>query len=206
MGFFSAFLLAFSASLDSLAVGIVYGCNKITIKFKNLMTISLITAIGTFLSMMTGYLLSNTINKNVANYIGAFLLIGLGLWFFISSLKKDNKKNYNIKHSNNNMHVYKDILDNPKLADSDSSHSIDSKECISLAIALSLNNLGIGISSSISGINPFISTFLTFFIGMFLFVLGIHFGEKYFSNIFGQYCNLITSILIIILGFIQLFF
>ncbi|SFB44137.1 sporulation membrane protein YtaF [Clostridium frigidicarnis] len=205
MGFFSAFLLAFAASLDSLAVGVVYGCNKIKVGFKNLTIISAITALGTFLAMILGYFISSIISESVSNIIGALLLICLGIWFLIPVFRKEASEKNEIRKTND-VHVYKDILDNPELADSDSSHTIDTKECVYLSIALSLNNLGIGISASISGINPFIATLLTFFIGMIFFVCGMYFGRKCFSKIFGKYCNLISALLIIVLGCIELLF
>ena len=52
MFIFSSILLAFSASLDSLIIGIAYGIKKIRIKFSINIIIALIVTLGTFLSML----------------------------------------------------------------------------------------------------------------------------------------------------------
>ena len=49
MHIFASILLAFSASLDSLIIGIAYGIKKIKIKFSINIIIALIVTLGTFL-------------------------------------------------------------------------------------------------------------------------------------------------------------
>lgn len=62
----------------------------------------------------------------------------------------------------NNLSKLGDILNNPESADTDTSGNIDLKESSSLAIALALNNMGLGIGASITGLNVVFTSILTF--------------------------------------------
>ena len=57
----SSILLAFSASLDSLIIGIAYGIKKIRITLSINIIIALIVTLGTFLSMLLGTILGKFI-------------------------------------------------------------------------------------------------------------------------------------------------
>lgn len=202
MNFFSALILAISASLDSLSVGIAYGCDNIKISLKNITIISLITAFGTLISMILGYFLSSFLTETLSNIIGSILLICIGLWFIISFFSKKNEQPIDIQLPSEGCN-YKNILGNPSMADTDNSKTIDTKECICLSIALSLNNLGLGISASITGINPITATILTFLTGMMFFLLGFIIGKKFLSKFLGDYSNLFSGILILALAVFQ---
>ncbi|WP_027634557.1 sporulation membrane protein YtaF [Clostridium hydrogeniformans] len=205
MSFFSALILAISASLDSLSVGVAYGSDNIKVSLKNITIISLITALGTLISMILGYFLSTFLTETLANAIGSILLIFIGLWFIISFFYKKDVKDTKIQLPSETCN-YKNILGNPSIADTDNSKSIDTKECICLSIALSLNNLGLGISASITGINPLTATLLTFLIGMICFLIGFFIGKKFLSKYLGNYSGLFSGILILALAVFQLFF
>ncbi|MFV0392785.1 MAG: manganese efflux pump, partial [Coprobacillaceae bacterium] len=70
---------------------------------------------------------------------------------------------------------------------------------------LSLNNIALGISASITGIPVTLATILTFICSVVLFEVGYAIGNSYLSNIFGKYTPLISGILLIILGVYELF-
>ena len=88
----SSILLAFSASLDSLIIGIAYGIKKIRITLSINIIIALIVTLGTFLSMLLGTILGKFIPRYICNYIGAILLIFSGstitvrLWFGVDAM------------------------------------------------------------------------------------------------------------------------
>lgn len=203
-------LLAFSASLDSLIIGIAYGIKKIQIKLSINIIIALIVTLGSFLSMVLGTILNKFIPLYICNYIGAILLIIVGLYMTFDFFKDERdlrKSQTNLcKESNNIIESlnYDDILTNNKTADTDGSGNIELKEAISLAIALSINNFALGIGASMSGISIPLTTVFTFIFSILILIVGLKIGNSFLSKIFGKYSGLLSSIIIIAMGVFQL--
>lgn len=139
----SSILLAFSASLDSLIIGIAYGIKKIRITLSINIIIALIVTLGTFLSMLLGTILGKFIPRYICNYIGAILLIFVGLWMTLNYFKEQKiSKNY---YCDNDAIITNDLIDSlnydeiltkNKTADIDGSGNIELKEAVSLSISL----------------------------------------------------------------------
>ncbi|WP_010294227.1 manganese efflux pump [Clostridium senegalense] len=121
--------------------------------------------------------------------------------FYKILLSKEKEKN----KLDNMIGEYKNILDNPELVDSDNSSCIDVKESILLAFALTINNLGVGIGASITGLNIFLTTIFTFIFSLLFIILGYLIGTSYLSKLFGKYASLISGAIIIFLGCYELF-
>lgn len=210
MHIFASILLAFSASLDSLIIGIAYGIKKIKIKFSINIIIALIVTLGTFLSMVLGAILSEFIPIYICNYIGAILLIIVGLFMSFDFYKEQrNLKRSKLTSAKENNDIieslhYDDILTNNKTADADGSGNIELKEAISLALALSINNFALGLGASMSGISIPLTTLFTFLFSILILIVGLKIGNSFLSEIFGKYSDLISAIIIIAMGIFQL--
>ncbi|MBM6820874.1 sporulation membrane protein YtaF [Clostridium saudiense] len=210
MHIIASILLAFSASLDSLIIGIAYGIKKIRIKFSINIIIAFIVTLGTLLSMVLGAILNKFIPVYICNYIGAILLIVVGLFMTFDFFKEQrnlNKNEINTPKENKDiiesLH-YDDILINNKTADTDGSGNIEVKEAISLALALSVNNFALGLGASMSGISIPLTTIFTFIFSILILILGLKIGNSFLSKIFGKYSGLISAIIIIVMGIFQL--
>ncbi|MGG7076397.1 manganese efflux pump MntP family protein [Clostridium sardiniense] len=184
--FLSAFILSISSNLDTFAVSISYGMHKIKLPISSNLLIALITTLGTFLSMLFGKLLTNIIPNSISNFIGGIALVLIGIWFLIESIRN--------KESNNFLK-----------ADSNGSRVIELKETIPLAFALTVNNLGVGISASITGISIFYSTIFTFIITSISIFAGSWLGHSFLGKLLGKYAPAASSILLIILGIYESF-
>ncbi|MCP6760287.1 MAG: manganese efflux pump [Fischerella sp. CENA71] len=88
----SAFLLAFSANIDNLAVGIAYGFKKIKIGLATNLFIAFISGLGTYLATSVGEDISKSLNISVANFIGSAVLVGMGIWVIRETLKRERKR------------------------------------------------------------------------------------------------------------------
>lgn len=197
-------LLAFSASLDSLIIGIAYGIKNIKIKlFINIIIASIVT-LGTFLSMVLGAILINFLPIYICNYIGATLLIIVGLWMTFDYFKEQRNLNRNNNDRIESLN-YDEILYNNKTADADGSGNIELKEAISLALALSINNFALGIGASMSGISIPLTTISTFIFSVLILIVGLKIGNSFLSKIFGKYSSLLSALIIIVMGIVQLF-
>ena len=204
MNYMTAILLSLSANLDTFAVCISYGIKKVKISFIGALLISLITSLGTFLSMYLGKVITNFISPKIVNIIGGILLLILGLKIVIDFFKK--YKESHIKDLLRHKKVsYGEILDNPIKADIDNSGDIDIKECITLSIALTLNNLSVGVAASIAGISILLNTLFTFILTWLNIGIGFYIGRRYASKLLGKYSDLISGFLITILGIYQIF-
>ena len=101
---------------------------------------------------------------------------------------------------------YDEILTKNKTADIDGSGNIELKEAVSLALALSINNFALGIGASMSGISISLTTVFTFIFSVLILILGLKIGNSFLSEIFGKYSDLLSAIIIILMGVFQLFF
>src|SRR5699024_2669375 len=172
-------------------VGLSYGIKKIEIGFISNLIISIITMVGTIISMSLSKILVNLIPNNVANLIGGIILILIGSWTVIKPLLK------NVQSVG--------ILDNPEQVDKDNSSHIDSKEALILALALSINNIGLGIGASITGLSIVLTSVFTFIFSLIMLVLGYFFGSYYLSNLFSKRATIISGLIIIALGVFEIF-
>lgn len=205
MHVFSILLFVISANLDNLAVAVAYGIKKIKIGVTSNLLIALVSAIGTLASMCLGKLALNFISTRISNIIGSSILIMLGLWFTAHFLFKRKCKEPSLENHNNEFCQCQSLLDNPEMADTDASNTIEPKESVSLAIALTLNNFGLGIGASITGLSIPFTSLATFAVSALMIPLGFFLGRTYLSKLFGKYAELISALLIIFMGLYELF-
>ena len=196
MQLLSVFLFSLSANIDSFTVGLAYGMKGIKIDYRSNILIALITSIGTFISMGIGLFIKGFISEQVVSVLGCTLLVILGICMIINSFKT--------KKTNEEDVSYTDILIKPHKADKDKSGFIDIKEAITLGLALSLNNFGLGIGASASGINIYLTTIVTFILSILCILFGVGFGKRYLSKKLRKYADVISGLIIIFLGLYEL--
>lgn len=212
MHILSILLFVISASLDNLVVGIAYGVKKLKISLISNLLIAFISCAGTFLSMLVGKLIGYFISPIYANVIGSSILIILGLWFIISSLKKrETKKEESAietpqkKQAKIEYYNCGELLQSPEKADIDNSGNIDLKEALALGFALALNNMGLGIGASISGLSLTLTSLLTFVFSFLTIPIGYYIGKRFLSTILESNADIISGIIIILLALYQFF-
>lgn len=197
MQLLSVFLFSLSANIDGFTVGLAYGMKDIRIDYKSNVLIALITSIGTFVSMAIGLFIKGFISEQIVSVIGCILLVFLGVAMIVNSFKSKKTDEENVS--------YTDILVKPQKADKDKSGFIDIKEAVTLGLALSLNNFGLGIGASATGINIYLTTIVTFILSILCILFGVEFGKRYLSKKFKEYAEVISGLIIIFLGLYELF-
>ena len=210
MNWLSTILFVFSSSFDVFVVAMAYGFKNIKIKLPINFIISLISSLGTFISMELGLALANIIPTSVVNLIGSIILLLLGIYFILDYklLKKSNGEDKLISKTKDKLNTSSPIsvLEKPEIADTNKSGSIEFKESIILSIALALNNMGLGIAASIAGLHIFMTTFITLIFTMLIIPLGFLCSKKLLNTWIGKSGNLISGVLLIILAFLTWFF
>ncbi|WP_424948630.1 sporulation membrane protein YtaF [Clostridium perfringens] len=202
MSFLSIILFVIAASLDILVVSLAYGLKDIKINFSSTLVIASISALGTFISMILGKFLVDLIPVKLGDIIGGLVLLLLGFYSIYSYFKE---KKILTSHNSENNSSPTFILENPEVADKDKSGNIDFKESLALSLALALNNFGLGIGASISGLNIAFTTISTFIISLIFISLGFYLSKTIKSKNISKNSNLIAGIIIIILSLFIIF-
>lgn len=202
MSFLSIILFVIAASLDILVVSFAYGLKNIKINFSSTLVIAFISALGTLISMILGKLFLGVIPLKLGDIIGGLVLLGIGLYSIYSYLKEKKALPPN-DSDNNSSPIF--ILENPEVADKDKSGNIDFKESLALAIALSINNFGLGIGASISGLNISFTTITTFFVSLIFISFGFYLSKKIKNKKVADNSNLISGVIIILLSLFIIF-
>lgn len=201
----SSLLFAFSVSIDSFVIGVAYGIKKIKITLLNNFLIAVISGFGTFLAMSIGLLITKFIPPAIGNALGGIILILMGLLFILDYFKKVYKKRKEDLNNATDLIGFMDILDNPEKADADNSGDIDTKEAVTLAFALTVNNLIVGIGASIAALNIIFTTFCTFVFSILAIAFGFFIGRHYLAKTLGKYALPASGIIIIVLGLYEIF-
>ncbi|EGT2190843.1 sporulation membrane protein YtaF [Clostridium perfringens] len=202
VSFLSILLFVIAASLDILVVSLAYGLKDIKINFSSTLVIASISALGTFISMILGKFLVDLIPIKLGDIIGGLVLLLLGFYSIYSYFKE---KKILTSHNSENDSSPTFILENPEVADKDKSGNIDFKESLALSLALALNNFGLGIGASISGLNIAFTTISTFIISLIFISLGFYLSKTIKSKNISKNSNLIAGIIIIILSLFIIF-
>lgn len=202
MSFLSILLFVIATSLDILVVSLAYGLKDIKINFSSTIVITSISALGTFISMILGKFLVDLIPVKLGDIIGGLVLLLLGFYSIYSYFKE---KKILTSHNSENNSSPTFILENPEVADKDKSGNIDFKESLALSLALALNNFGLGIGASISGLNIVFTTISTFIISLIFISLGFYLSKTIKSKNISKNSNLIAGIIIIILSLFIIF-
>jgi putative sporulation protein YtaF len=194
MHILSSLIFTFSANVDNLAVGVAYGIKNLKISLLKSALVAFMSCLGTFGAMLFGRAIYHLLPKHFTNSIGSIILICLGIWSLYEAIK-----------SNLNKNCYEQVIDKPEIVDADKSGTIDTKEALILGLVLTVNNIGMGIGASITGINVILTSILTFIFSFIFIPSGVYFGRKYLSNAMGKFASILSGVIIILLGIYELF-
>jgi len=175
-------LFGISVSLDALVVGIGYGIRRVKIRPWQNLLISLISLIGTCLSVGIGRVLFHHSSSFPGVVLGSGILILYGIYYISKYL------------------FY------PHASPSEDSHKVtaanylSNAEVFSLSVALAANNIGIGLSASIAGLPFCLAAFMTFLFSVLFLFLGNRLGSCRLFYLAAKRADLIAGCLLIGLG------
>lgn len=196
-------LIALANNIDNISVRIAYSIRGIKISLWKNLWISIITFFISSISAFSGSILLNILSKQTCSIISLLLLVSIGLWIILEPYFKKENNSEPLTDRNENVNIIK-ILDEPERADIDKSNDIDFKEATLLGIALSINNIGGGLSAGVMGLN-------VIFIGLFSAVISFFaiWSGNYITGLFRKWsfeekANILAGILLIALGIKQI--
>lgn len=185
MQILSSLLFGISASLDALLVGLTFGVRGTRIKLWQNLLISLITLLGTCLFVGPGNRLSLLCPTVLWQWLGSAILILLGIYYIIIFMKDTLQK------------------DHKKTSDAPSA-SLTPAQVFALSFSLSANNMGIGLSASIAGLSLLPAAIVTLLFSFLFLFLGNHLGNHHVIQLTDKTTNLISGLLLIGLGILEL--
>ncbi len=184
----SSALFALSASLDALIAGISFGLRRIRIScFQNLL-VSLITLAGTTLSIALGQALLPIFPQALAKRAGSAVLLLMGAFSLLKFMWRTLKK-YLLPSKG----IPDDVPKGP-------AEPTDILGLLLLGLALSLNNMGIGISASIRGLPLLTSSILTFLLSAAFLEIGNRLGTARFLRHAQRFAEPLSGLLLLGLG------
>lgn len=214
--FLHCILLAFCSTLDSFGIGITYGLKNTHILFSAKIILFLCCFLITLLSLFLGNCFLSIFPDYITNIIGSLILIFIGSFFIISSFKKEKTEEKKKKEKKVTPKVYQffirflgitvQIIRNPNNSDFDHSNNIDWKEALFLGVALSLDTIGIGISSSTLNIHFLFFPICVSIFQFFFLSFGNFLGRKIqtISNIPENIWSILAGFLLIFIGFAKI--
>ncbi len=178
--FFSTILLALSSSIDALGLGITYGLKNTKISKSAYIILVLIFSSTATLSLIAGNIIKNYLQESVANFIGSFFIVCIGIFIIIQAFRQKKKEKV--------------------------PGNVNNKDAILLGLALSIDSFGVIIGGIIAGIsNNYFPIFISGF-HLVLLLFGNFLGKKiskleFFPDIVW---SLLSGITITIIGILKL--
>jgi putative sporulation protein YtaF len=145
------FFIALANNLDNLGVRVAYSIQGIRMSNVVNLWISVITFIISYFSAYSGKILRGFLSAQLCSVVTMIILSAIGVGMILMPWIK---RTCNIK-SDQGQKSFCRIVMKLENADRDDSKHIDFKEATVLGIALSLNNLGGGISAGMIGLDSF---------------------------------------------------
>jgi putative sporulation protein YtaF len=206
------FLLAISCNLDNVGVGIAYGARGIGIPLASNFLIALITAAGTGLCIVFGQQIFQVLPGEVGVILGAVLLIGMGVWIIRQEIGERGRQDQEVHPAvPANGLAQKSwlrrlilILQDPVLADQDSSGYIDVKERLLLSMALMLNNIPNGVGAGLLGLSTLFTTLMVGVLSILTFWVGIGLGRSLGVRWLGRHAGTLSGLLLIVIGLAEI--
>ncbi len=210
MNIISLVLLAIALSVDGFFVGCSYGLRKTKLLPGSIGVIALLTAMLMGISMSVGSVLSRIIPNFVAQLIGGFILIVIGIWQLIQGWLNyichengiDEPEPILAKVHIRSLGVVIQILKTPDIADLDLSGDIDSKEALLLGLALGLDAFGAGFGAGMTGYSLIIVPSISI-TQILVLKFGLCVGNRYSTAGLEEKTFVIPGIILMALGVLK---
>ncbi|MCJ7836054.1 manganese efflux pump [Cuneatibacter sp. NSJ-177] len=181
----SALLFAVSCNADSLVAGLSFGMKKMPIRWYSNLIVGMISLIGTVLSMVFGKSILHFLPESLASILGCIIIMLIGAVGLI--------------------HFLIDHFIRKKPEETVVSE-LSLKKTIFLGFALTLNNAGLGIGASITGLPVFSTVLCSFLVCMLFLYLGNWIGRSRLSDFVGSFAEPLADLLMIGLGVYEIFY
>lgn len=192
----SILLFAAAANMDSLLIGLSYGLKKTRIGWKANSIVGLITAIGTALSMLFGQGLLTFFPFGSANVAGGLLILGIGVAGFLRfALPQESDQKPNQESAQN---------PGQRPSQQPDTKTLTAREVIWLSLALTVNNIALGVGASFTGMHVLPTTLCSFVISVLFLYGGNTLGYQSRLPIHARFAEGLANLMIVLLGLYEM--
>lgn len=203
MQLFASLLFGISASLDALLLGITYGARNIRVSLWQNLFLSFITLLGTCFSVGLGGSLNPLFPSSLGKWIGSLTLVLLGLYYLIKCMILSLKKYRCLRQCKSSAEpAHPNDCECPP---SDRPAPATLKNAFALGLALSVNNMGIGLGASMAGLSFIPAAVSTLVFSAVFLALGNHLGCGRLCRFLGNAADPLSGFLLLLLGMWELF-
>ena len=202
MHFIYTIFIALANNLDNISVRIAYSIRGVKISVLKNLWISIITFFISSFAAFGGTIISKFLNNRISSILSMLLLMTIGLWIILEPYFK-KEHHYEIKTNTSEEKTLYNVLKEPETADVDNSKHIDYKEATFLGIALSINNIGGGLSAGMIGLNSFFVGFFSAIISFLALWAGNYITEFFNKWNLGKKATILAGVLLILIGIKQ---
>lgn len=190
-------LIAVSNNVDNITARIAYSIRGIKISTMINLWISVITFVISYLAAFSGTMASGSLGKLWSSVIAMAILAAIGVWMIVEKFLKAKCVK---EPTQNGWKRICHILLKPENADMDNSKHIDFKEATLLGIALSINNVGGGLSAGMIGLNSFLVGLLSAVFNFVALWAGNHIAEFCVRKKIAEKAAIAGGIILIAIG------
>nr|WP_146547928.1 manganese efflux pump [Rummeliibacillus suwonensis] len=187
MHWITIILIGIAANLDNLGIGLAYGVKKTKIPFSSNLTIAVVSMIVTYVSVVIGSILIEYITLEKANFVGSLLLCVIGAYTIVLHIFSCTKSIKNLEG-----------------IDKDRNNVISIREAVVLGLVLSMNCLGGGIAIGANGISAIWTVLSIGIFSIVTFSIGGRFGLLLSETFIGRYSAVISGIILIFIGILEM--
>lgn len=175
-------ILSVILSVDIFLAAMAYECSKIKIPLSSAAVISAVGAFFLWISLVFSHILSRFIPEKVCIWLGFFIILAIGFSTIFKSIVRNlvrrlEKRGELSLHTKESGIVIKLYLDDTA-ADCDNSKKLSINEAATLAAAVSVDSLSIGLAMGGNEINPEITAIFAIISGFAAIILGGLTGRK----------------------------
>jgi putative sporulation protein YtaF len=200
--FLYGMLIALANNVDNLGARIAYSLQGTRVSTPINLWISVITFVISFGAASLGTAVAGSFGAQAASVIAMALLVGLGVWMILQTGHQPWREE---KRPDSGQTTLMTVLLKPHHADVDASKHIDFKEGSVLGIALSINNIGGGLSAGVIGVTPVLVGFLSALVSFVALWAGNYVAEFFVRRGIASKAGAIGGVLLIVIGLKQVF-
>ena len=200
---FYTFFIALSNNFDNIGVRIAYSIRGIKITSLINVWISVITFFISFFAAFSGTMITGFFGKQLSSIIAMLLLTAIGSWMILEQYIKRVKIDPDEESDQENASSILHVLVKPENADMDRSKHIDFKEATILGIALSINNVGGGLSAGMMGLSSLWVGLLSAVISFIALWSGNYIAEYFIKWNINNKATVVAGIVLIAIGIEQ---
>jgi putative sporulation protein YtaF len=200
MHLFYILFIALANNVDNISIRIAYSIKGLKISVLKNLWISIITFFISSFAAFFGTKVSKVFNSNVTPLISLILLVGIGLWFILEpNMKKESS--FDLSTAETIPAMAAPSL--KQIPDMRANNELNFREATYLGIALSINNIGGGLSAGMIGLNSFLVGSFSALISFTALLLGNYLTEIFYKLDLGEKVNIIAGIILILIGIKQ---